>query len=68
MILKWRKASWPDKTYHANTGSLSYIVDYNGREWTVRGWIDHAFALYDNGATMKAMKQVAVDHAVKHSG
>jgi hypothetical protein len=63
MALTWRKANWPDKTYHARTGNLSYAVDYNGRQWTVRGWINGVFSLYLDGPTMKAMKQAAADHA-----
>lgn len=66
MALKWRKAAWPDKTYHARHGNLTYRVDFNGSRWTVRGWIDGDFALYDDGPTMSSMKQVSADHATKH--
>lgn len=65
--LTWRKAAWPDKTYHAVQGDLSYTVDYNGTRWVVRGWKESKFCLYRDGATMREMKAVAQTHADANS-
>lgn len=66
-MLKWTKANWPAKTYHAETGSLSYTIDWTGNRWNLRGWVDGEFAVSHYAPTMKALKAEADAHALKHS-
>lgn len=61
--LTFRPASWPDKTYHARKGEHSYTVDWNGSEWTLRGWIESQFSVYEAGRTCSAMMKLANDLA-----
>lgn len=65
--LKWQKADWPDKTYHASADGLSYTVNHNGSRWVVRGWKNGKSCLYEGGPTMGSMRKTAEAHAEQNS-
>lgn len=66
--LQWRKASWPDKTYHARRGAYSYTVDHDGGGWRLRTWKNGTPTTvdgysYGDAHTASGLQQIADDHA-----
>lgn len=57
--LTWNKASWPDKTYRARSGGRSFTIDPGGDAWRLRGWVDGAFAVFEEGETVAALQERA---------
>ncbi len=67
MKLEWRKATYPDRTYHAVVRDRTYTVDHDGSRWTVRGWDGHELVLANHGPTRTSVKKLAEEHAAEHS-
>jgi hypothetical protein len=69
MALTWRKASWPDKTYHARQGARSFTADSDGQTWRLRGWIDGKFADFvQDLPSLRAAKAVAEERLTLTEG
>lgn len=68
--IKFRKADWPGKTYHAKVGDWKFTVDNDGRRWTLRSWKNNDFKAFpgkppygDAGYSAKALMEIVNDFA-----
>jgi hypothetical protein len=59
-VMEWaRKAVFDYHEYRASHGNLNFCIDGKGRDWTLRGWIDGKFSVYEHGDSLKALKSLA---------
>lgn len=60
--LTWDPANWPDKTYRARLGQWSFIIDWVGDEWHLRGWHSGKFTVNRYARTASELQQWADDN------
>lgn len=57
--VKFRKATYPPRTYYAKNGERVFTVDYAGTRWTLRSWFAVLLDTYERGDTAEELMKLA---------